>query len=118
MEHDVLFKGIVIASLWVVCGIGIFLAWYFIHKARHQERLLMIEKGMNPNDAGGRNGLKSTMIKLGVVVIGLSIGLFIIAMLVQFHSLGKSDAVPMSILGLCGGISLIVANRVSFIKQQ
>lgn len=76
--------------------------------------MLMIEKGMNPNeDLNKEGGLKSTMVKLGILIIGLSIGLAIIALLVQFDSLGKSNAVPMSILGICGGVALVVANRLS-----
>lgn len=102
----------------ITFGICIFLAWYFTHKARHQERIMMIEKGMNPNEEFNKEGgLKSAMFKLGVVVIGLSIGLAIIAILVEFHSLGISNATPISILGLCGGAALVIANRLSSIKK-
>jgi hypothetical protein len=104
---------IVLGSIAVIFGICIFLAWFFTHKARHQERMLMIEKGMNPNEELNKEGgLKSIMVKLGILIIGLSIGLAIIAILVQFNSLGRSNAVPMSILGGCGGIALVIANRL------
>ncbi|MCR8556394.1 hypothetical protein KXD93_02005 [Mucilaginibacter sp. BJC16-A38] len=102
----------------ITFGICIFLAWYFTHKARHQERLMMIEKGMNPNEELNKNGgIKSAMFKLGIVIIGLSIGLAIISILVEFHSLGISNATPMSILGLCGGTALVIANRLSSTKK-
>src|SRR5882762_3933813 len=102
----------------ITFGICIFLAWYFTHKARHQERLMMIEKGMNPNEELNKEGgIKSAMFKLGIVIIGLSIGLAIIAILVEFHSLGESNATPMSILGICGGSALAIANRLSSTKK-
>lgn len=105
---------IILGLITVTFGVCIFLAWFFTHKARHQERLLMIEKGMNPNEESNREGgLKSIMVKLGILIIGLSIGLAVIAILVQFDSLGRSNAVPMSILGICGGVALVVANRLS-----
>ena len=75
---------------------------------------MMIEKGMNPNEELNKDsGMKSAMFKLGIVIIGLSIGLAIIAILVQFNSLGRSNATPMSILGICGGTALVIANRLS-----
>jgi Flp pilus assembly protein TadB len=106
---------IILGLISVIFGICIFLAWFFAHKARHQERMLMIEKGMNPNeDLNKQDGLKSIMAKVGILIIGLSIGLAVIAILVQFDYLGKStNAATMSILGICGGVALVVANRLS-----
>jgi len=108
----------ILGLMGITFCICIFLAWYFTHKARHQERLMMIEKGMNPNDELNKEGgIKSAMFKLGIVIIGLSIGLAIIAILVEFHSLGGSNATPMSILGICGGAALVIANRLSSTKK-
>ncbi|UYQ95951.1 hypothetical protein MKQ68_12655 [Chitinophaga horti] len=92
----------------------IFLAWFFSHTARHKERLLMIEKGMNPDAEGSaRPNARKALFKLAVVVIGLSIGLALIGILAEFERLGRSGAIPISILGLCGGIALIIANHLS-----
>ncbi|TFF33981.1 DUF6249 domain-containing protein [Mucilaginibacter psychrotolerans] len=108
----------VLGLIGITFCICIFLAWYFTHKAKHQERLLMIEKGMNPNEELNKeSGIKSTMFKLGIVIIGLGIGLAIIAILVELHSLGRSNATPMSILGICGGAALVIANRLSSSKK-
>lgn len=108
---------IVIFGLIIFC-ICIFLAWFFTHKARHEERLMMIEKGMNPNEELNKeSGLKSAMFIIGIVVIGLSIGLAIIAILVEFHASGESGIAPMSILGICGGVALVIANRLSSAKK-
>lgn len=79
---------------------------------------MMIEKGMKPNDELNKEGgLKSAMFKLGIVVIGLSVGLGIIAIFDAFNSLGRTPAVPMSILGICGGVALVIANRLSSAKK-
>ena len=113
MDKTIIFGLIVIN--FCIC---IFLAWFFTHKAKHEERLMMIEKGMNPNEELNKeSGLKSAMFIIGIVVIGLSVGLAIIAILVEFHSLGESNAVPMSILGTCGGVALVIANRLSSNKK-
>jgi hypothetical protein len=108
----------ILGLIGITFCICIFLAWYFTHKARHQERLMMIEKGMDPNEELNKEGgVKSALFKLGIVIIGLSIGLAIIGILVEFHSLGESNAIPMSILGICGGVALVIANRLSSIKK-
>ncbi|MFD0794713.1 DUF6249 domain-containing protein [Mucilaginibacter litoreus] len=100
--------------LALACCFFIFMAWYFSHKARHRERLLMIGKGMDPDaNARGGTGTQKALLKLGIVVIGLSIGIAIIGILVQLNALGRSGAIPTSILGLCGGAGLIVANRLT-----
>lgn len=100
--------------LALACCLFIFLAWYFSHKARHKERLLMIEKGMEPDaHSRGESSMQKALLKLGIVVIGLSAGVAIIGILVQFNALGRSNAIPTSILGLCGGAGLILANRLT-----
>lgn len=105
---------IVLELLALLFGICTFLAWFFTHKARHQERMLMIEKGMNPYEGSNKEGrLKLFVTKLGILIVGLSIGLAVIAVLVEFDSLGRSNAIPLSILGICGGAALVVANRLS-----
>jgi hypothetical protein len=80
---------------------------------------MMIEKGLDPPNEGlnKTGGLKSAMFQLGIVIIGLSIGLAIIAILDNFHSLGESNAAPMSIMGICGGVALVIANRLSSTKK-
>jgi hypothetical protein len=89
----------------------IFMAWYYAHTARHKERMLMIEKGMDPDAHAAPKG--SVLLKLGIVVIGLSLGMVIIGILAYYHALGDPGAIPLGILGLSGGISLLIANHVS-----
>ena len=79
---------------------------------------MMIEKGMHPNEELNKEGgFKSAIFILGIVVIGLSVGLAIIAILGEFNFLGRSGIAPMSILGICGGVALVIANRLSSAKK-
>lgn len=90
-----------------------FLAWFYYSRARHKERLMLIEKGINPDSfsetqkqTGPPLGLK-----VGIVIIGLSIGLTIISVLVHFNALGSGNATPLAIIGLSLGVSLVISNR-------
>jgi len=97
--------------LWLaypLCGL---LGWYFYNKSQHEERRLMIEKGMNPKE--NRNAPPKTRflwLKLGIVIAGLGFGFFVIALLVDLHLVGQSDAIYPAILCLCGGGSLIISS--------
>src|SRR5690606_4266036 len=101
-----------IASLvlisFIVC---LFMAWFFSHKARHRERMLMIEKGIDDKMTEHPNKGKSVILKIGIIIIGLSIGLVIISILDSIQVL-SGDIIPLAILGFCGGISLLISNNV------
>jgi len=99
--------------VWISFLICIFLAWYFSHKAKHNERKMLIERGVKEDDLVKTiKGFKFPWLKLGIVVVGLSIGLGIIGILANFGLLGNSNTIFPTILGLCGGISLIVAHFI------
>lgn len=107
-----------IVIVFIIC---VFLAWFFSHRARHKERMMMIEKGINIDELSKKEGkiIRFPWLKLGIVILGLSIGLLIIAMLVALHLLDKGgNALPLSILGICGGISFIIANYLNNIKSK
>lgn len=107
-------NNIIVGVLAFTCCICIFLAWFFTHKARHRERLLMIEKGMNPDENADKVfSIRKAVFKLGVVVVGLGVGLGIIGILVQLNALGRSGAIPISILAICGGGALALSNRLT-----
>jgi hypothetical protein len=99
--------------LWIIflsCG---FFAWHFSHKAKQEERKMLIEKGLDPDDFGkAGKGFRSPWVKLAMVVIGLSVGLLIIAILCDLDLIGRSDAIYPAILGLCGGGGLLIAHYI------
>lgn len=99
--------------LWLAypfCGL---LGWYFYTKYKHEERRLMIEKGLNPKeDVQSRQYIKSFWLKLGIVIVGLGLGFFVIALLIDLHVIGQSDAIYPAILCLCGGGALVIASCI------
>lgn len=100
-----------IAVLLICLGVFIFLALFFSQRARHLERMKMIEKGLNPDtirEDGGRLLGK----KIGIIAVGLGAGLCIIAILALINpKLINSNAMPLAIVILCCGTALIVANK-------
>ena len=101
-----------LAIIWIPFCVCIFLTWYFMHKAKHKERLLALEKNLPPTEitkTSTRQG-KLTLLTIGIVIIGLSIGLGIIPIL---NAIGINDGLmPLCVLGLGGGIGLVIANRL------
>ncbi len=103
-----------IALFWIPAITCVFLVWYFLHRARHKERLMMMEKGIDPQThayAGKR--FRFPWAKFGIIIMGLSVGLIIISILVSLKALdGGGNALPLAILGICGGASMVLANRL------
>jgi hypothetical protein len=104
--------------LWLAypfCGL---LGWYFYVKYKHEERRLMIEKGLNPKeDVQSHQNIKSFWLKLGIVILGFGLGFFIISLLIDLHVIGQSDAIYPAILCLCGGGALVFASYISLRKK-
>jgi hypothetical protein len=99
--------------VWTSFLICVFLAWFFSHKARHEERKMLIRQGANPDESQkSGSGFRFPWLTVGMLVLGLSIGLGIIALLANFRLLGNSDAIFPAILGICGGSSLIIAHFI------
>lgn len=94
--------------------ICIFFVWFFLHRARHKERLMMLEKGIDPELVfQQKKSFRFPWLKLGIVIIGLSVGIMIISLLASLKLLDNGGgAFPLGILGLSGGISMVIANRL------
>ena len=100
--------------MWLAFPLFGFFGWFFYHKSKHEERKLLIEKGINPEEFSKTTQyFKFFWFKLGMVVMGLGLGLFVIALLVNLHLIGQSDAIYPGILCLCGGGSLVIANYLA-----
>lgn len=104
----------------IIFIVAIFLAWFFRQQARNKERLLLIEKGENPDQLFERKEKKFSFpwLKLGIIILGLSIGLGLIV-LAEFISTSRqlmNGPFPFFIMGVCGGISMIIAHFVE--KRQ
>lgn len=89
-----------------------FFAWYFTHKAREKERMLLIEKGLDvPEDKGGWSfSFKFPWLKMGIVVTGLSFGLLLGSVLREVIS-SRIDFEPL-LMFMFGGIGMIIAHYI------
>ena len=104
----------VITAVTIIC---ICVAWCFFNWAKHKERLLMIEKGINPNEREPGSLLPqrskidyNRLLKIGVVVFGLGLGLIVTIVLSSLRWI-TSDIAGFGIMILFCGISLIVASH-------
>jgi len=87
-----------------------FFAWYFSHKTREKERLMLIEKGIDlpQEDTGRRFSFRFPWLKIGLVVTGLSLGLFIGNMLQELEMF--RHGIEPVMMFLFGGIGMIIAH--------
>ncbi|MDR3712766.1 MAG: hypothetical protein P4L51_08120 [Puia sp.] len=103
---------VIFSFSWIFLILCLFLAWYFSNKARYEERKMLIQQGANPDELLKDKGFVFPWLKLGMIVVGLSVGLAIITVLVNTGLAGRSDAIYPAILGLCGGSAVIVSHFV------
>jgi len=79
---------------------------------------MMMEKGIDLADNARKNsGLQFPWLKIGIVIIGLSCGVLLIGLLAAIK-LVDSNAVPIAVLGLSGGIAMVIANNVKNGKSK
>ena len=109
----------IICICFLLC---LFFAWFFHNRSNHEERKLLIQQGISLTDPlpdkNKRNWLKTFWLKIGMVVLGLSIGLIVIAILVNLNIIGHSDAIFPGILGICGGGALIISHYMESKTNQ
>ena len=99
----------ILTIIFITLSIFAFLTWFFVHKSKEKERLLLIEKGTDYSDLPDRDSFnfKFPWLKLGIVItsiaVGTGIGVFIM-------ELGIDEGiVPLSMF-LFGGIGMIIAH--------
>lgn len=110
---------IILALVFIPLVVCIFLVWFFSHRAKHRERLMMMEKGIDPLVISNNKRPRYLWQRIGIIIIGLSIGLAIISLFAGLKVLDKwGNAFPLAILGVCGGISMVIANRLGNDKSQ
>src|ERR1035437_2875064 len=103
-----------IAILLMFFLIGIFLTWFFIHKAREKERLLLIEKGVDLSKLpiSGKFRISFPWLKLGIIVTSTSFGLLLGVILssIPFFEQITHGKLPLLFMFLFGGIGFILAS--------
>lgn len=86
-----------------------FLAWYFTHKSREKERMLLIEKGEQvPEQKDGWSfSFQFPWLKIGILITAIAVGLIAGTLLYEMTDIQKFT--PMLML-LFGGIGMIIAH--------
>lgn len=98
---------ILVVIIFIVFSTMAFFAWFFIHRSKEKERLLLLEKGFDPSELPERSTFSFPWLKMGCVItsatIGLILGLFLLDFLADAPGIG---------MVLFGGIGLIIAHYV------
>lgn len=111
-------NGIIFTILFLALLTAGFLAWFFIHKSKEKERLIMLEKGMEipQPESKVKSGFTFPWLKTGILLVSLSIGLFIGIML-EYHFDQYWGAPPLFMV-LFGGFGMIIAHFISNQKES
>lgn len=89
----------------------LFLAWYFVNRAKAKDKQFLIEKGISTDDPGFRNATQFSLLKTGIIVVGISLSLFLVGILDRFANIGATMA--FAIILLFAGVSMMLANFIS-----
>lgn len=111
--------------------VAIFLAWFFIYKAKTKERLLLIEKGVDLNKIPKVKTLEFPWLKIGVGLacgsIGVLFGGYIDSLLLFYDEnveifkrsiLASPDIFAICFMYIFGGIGIIVTHYFNKNKKQ
>ena len=119
------------AEIIAYCIITVFLiaafffAWYFYQQARNKERLVLIEKGENPDEIFKKqkqDGFRFIFpwLKLANVILGLSIGFGVIS--IYFMQRHENDVFQgffiTFIIGISLGIPMLINHFIGNKKKE
>ena len=99
---------IILAILGIILLVLIFLAWYFVSRAKAKDRQFLIEKGIDLNQPGLKSQSQFSWLKTGIVLTGISLSLFLLAILDKYASIGSIFG--FAIILAFAGISMIIAH--------
>jgi len=99
---------IILVVFGTLLAILLFLAWYFVNRAKTKDKQFLIEKGININDTNFRSPSQFSWLKVGIVVTGISLALFLLLILEKFASIGSTFG--FALILLFAGISMVIAN--------
>lgn len=102
---------ILLTIIFITFVIVAFLTWFFIHKTKEKERLLLIEKGIDYSQLPDRNlfNFNFPWLKVGTVITSIAIGTGIGFIIIEF---GVADGIVPLFMFLFGGIGMIIAHYV------
>jgi hypothetical protein len=103
---------LIVLTLFVATPL--FLAWYFIRRAKFKEKVTLIEKGIDVKDLNlmGENRQYSPWLRIGIIITGTALGAVLVTIVNLTYS--TSEAVIL----LFTGVSVILAYFIDAKKAQ
>lgn len=104
---------ITLSIVFIFFMAGVFFTWFFIHKAKTKERLILIEKGIDlPQLPKEKNFLNNfPWLKIGIVVAFMGLGIL-------FGAGYQERGIATGWVFLFGGIGMVIANYLGKPKVQ
>ena len=117
-----MFFTVAMSTLILLAFAGLFLAWFFIKRARFKEKIILIEKGIDIKDLHIIESKKSNFswLKIGILLTGIAVGCLIISFILISPN-GQKFNIPGFTFGIIlftAGASMILANYVAGDKDQ
>jgi len=105
---------LVFAFVFLFVGFPLFLAWYFIRRAKFKEKISLVENGIDIKDLNLMVESKkySPWLRIGIIITGTALG----AILVTITNLSYSTS--ESVILLFTGVSVILAYFIDAKKVQ
>jgi hypothetical protein len=105
---------LILSFLGVIVAILLFFAWYFVRRARFNEKISLIEKGIDIKDLNLIEDKKSysPWLRLGIIITGTALGALFVA-ITNFN-----NGVQEAVIVLFTGISVIIAYFIDAPKGQ
>ena len=101
---------------------GVFFTWFFIHRARTKERMLLIEKGIDlstlPKSGQFKVNFRFPWLKIGIIISCISLGCLIGVMYMHNYKQEIGEMLPPTFMFLFGGIGMILAHYLDKPKPQ
>lgn len=93
---------------------GLFLAWYFVKRARFKEKIILLEKGIDIKDLNltGGNNMDSLWLRIGIIITGTALGALLEAII------KLNPRLEGTVIVLFTGVSVIIAYFVGKTKVQ
>jgi hypothetical protein len=104
---------LLIASVFIFFMAGVFLTWFFIHKAKTKERLMLIEKGidLSPYSQDFKFETNFPWLKMGIVIASMGLGLLL-------GSVYNERVITTGLVLLFGGAGMVISNYLDKPKVQ
>jgi hypothetical protein len=97
----------------VFIGIPLYLAWYFIRRAKFKEKILLMEKGIDIKELNlNNNRITFPWLRIGIIITGTALGALFVSV-TNFNN-GAQEA----IIVLFTGISVILAYFLGKINDR